>query len=137
MVSANRMAEAALREIADSDTDEAYSPSAQPVFTTETMAGLLEGQGDHAAAQRVRASIPSLDAAEEPATDASSTSAPERMRPARVAPAFRVESLHGDPPEPDPATLSDAPQVAAEAVRQERIIRRLESWIENVRREVA
>jgi hypothetical protein len=42
------------------DSDEPYSPADRPVFATETMATLLEGQGDVEAAEAIRSSIPGV-----------------------------------------------------------------------------
>jgi len=42
------------------DSHEPYSPADRPVFATETMATLLEGQGDVEAAQAIRSSIPGV-----------------------------------------------------------------------------
>jgi len=42
------------------DSDGSYRPADRPVFATETMATLLEGQGDVEAAEAIRSSIPGV-----------------------------------------------------------------------------
>ena len=136
MVSANQLAESAMLDVGD-DTDaddlgdagdgedeyrdenhhrvevggkadESYSASDRRVFATETMASLLEEQGDLAGAERVRASIPG----EAEAVESDSQGA-------------------GDAPMP-------APELdLARAERNTRIINRLERWLANIRRDVA
>lgn len=125
MVSANQLAESAMLGVGDDtdDTDDAdssddardvgkadgaYSASEGRVFATETMANLLEDQGDLPGAERVRASI--LD---------------------ETCPVESESATEVDAPMP---TLD---LDSARDERNTRNINRLERWLANIRRKVA
>ena len=128
MVSANQLAESAMLGVGDDtddtdDTDdadnsddardvgktnEAYSASEGRVFATETMANLLEDQGDLAGAERVRASI--LD----------------ETCPVESESAAEVD-----------ASMPTLDLDSARDQRNTRDINRLERWLANIRRKVA
>lgn len=163
MISANRLAEAALRDVGE--PDETYTASEHPVFATETMAGLLEGQGDREGAHRIRASIPGENASSDLETGSEATTIPEVVTssgvatPSGVATSFGVATLPGVPIDLDAATLPTVPAAEGapespqptqapgeesgggvsdiDAARRARIIQRLESWLANIRRDVA
>ncbi len=144
MVSANCLAEAAVLGVGVAG--EGYSATERPVFATETMAELLEGQGDLEGADRIRASIPATDASGE--VDAAQpepelTTVPELPTPAMqweaVASAVdsTPESAHTTA-EPDAGRGQAVSNMdAARAARRARIVDRLESWLANIRRDVA
>lgn len=180
MISANQLAESAMLDVSDDvDSDDAcpdvittdtagnddvatcdhgegYSASDRKVFATETMANLLEGQGDLEGAERVRASMPDegpdeaedVESATEPEADA--TTDPDVS--ADAAATAPLMDLVGAPlaesPDPVPAAaeLDLHPDLRSElhldpdSARDERatrIIHQLEDWLANIRRNVA
>ncbi|MCG8588647.1 MAG: tetratricopeptide repeat protein [Proteobacteria bacterium] len=106
MLSSDTAAEAALASAGVEGIEAAgFDPASQPVFATETMAGLLEQQGDAPGARAIRDSIRDT-AAEVPA-------APPHVDAA-------VEAAGGPPQE-------------ALLAQQARILMTLESWLSNLR----
>ncbi|MCP4040105.1 MAG: hypothetical protein GY733_24380 [bacterium] len=170
MVSANELAEAAVLDVEDDGSDPgAYRPSEHPVFTTETMAGLLEGQGDAEGAEEVRAAIgdtseldvldadadaqdpPQLErglsdpnavtvpeadvdvsseAEEQPILQAGPVCDPE---PEPLDAACAIDDIAADPIPDIPASVSNAG--SERAARRQRIVAKLEGWLENLRRD--
>lgn len=105
------------------DANEPYRPVEHPVFATETMASLLEGQGDVAAAAAIRSWMPKV------------SSVP-------------FETAHDEPAAARSDDSSDELDVATDEVvvndiqsardqRRARIVSRLEGWLANIRRDVA
>lgn len=182
MISANQLAESAMLDVSnDVDSDDAcpdvittdtagnddvascdhgegYSASGRKVFATETMANLLEGQGDLEGAERVRASMPDEgpDEAPDEAEDVESATEPEADATtdpdvsADAAATAPLMDLVGAPlaesPVPAAAELDLHPDLRSElhldpdSARDERatrIIHQLEGWLANIRRDVA
>jgi len=106
MVDATRVAQQAMRAGDLLEPEGGFTPTLHPDFATQTMADLLEDQGDTDAAARIRTSLERL-----PET-------PEAV-------------LQAVPPAPPAASQPPG------AARRERIVRTLESWLDNIRREVA
>lgn len=174
---------AAYQASAAVDFGEEYRASERPVFATETMANLLEGQGDTEAADRIRASFsmssqaeyedefdagvggPSADMVSELETEAQ-TSIEHEMTPLvpfaasdelaldEASPQEDEEAAAAWPEEefdvapeishlpvqaaPVDDALSEESQVTqSRAARNDRIIGRLETWLANIRKEVA
>ncbi len=207
-VSPDDLVQAAVRSVeattADTTGTGEYRASEHPVFATETMASLLEGQGDLVAADEVRASIGSpeeLDVQDEPvradepevvvesteaiaveaeevpdapeadeliagaelvakpeaaadveaAIEANSAdeaaSSSETVSTVEVEEAVAVEAPEDGPAPLDAAsaiddiaqdiTVPDADPRAEHRARRQRIIARLEGWLENIRRDPA
>jgi hypothetical protein len=118
MFSANEMAEQVLmdRAILDGDQAEDLEMGTSSAYSTETMAGLLERQGDHQSAEAIRRSL-----------EAESAAVPAQ------GPA--LEPDWADAAEvPLEATPPEAPHDARE---QARILGTLESWLQNIQRGTA
>ncbi|MDP6980158.1 MAG: hypothetical protein QF570_16400 [Myxococcota bacterium] len=141
MVSPDELVDAAVRGVeatsADASEGDEYRPSERRVFATRTMANLLEGQGDLIAADEVRATIgePEPEAAEaeeervaepEPVVEAEPAEEPAPLDAASV-----IDDIAQD------ITASDADPRAGHRARRQRIIARLEGWLENLRRDPA
>jgi len=99
MVDATRVAQQAMRSGDLLEPEGTFTPALHPEFATETMADLLENQGDAAGAEQIRESL-----------EQAAAPAPLAPRPA---------------------------QRFAPGARRERIVRTLEGWLHNIRREVA
>lgn len=113
MFDVNRVAQEAMR-LQELDEPEAdlFSPEDHPAFATETMAGLLERQGDVAGAESIRSTLDGGSSAASGITDA-------------------AEVLNAVPHVPSDA--SDG----ADAARSARIVATLERWLQNLQRGVA
>jgi hypothetical protein len=140
MVSANRMAEQVLLDHApvledesatgegeqaltpvDADESE-FAPTSSPIFHTQTMANLLEQQGDHEGAREIRDSLDDAESAFEP------------LEASDLLP----DAIEGETPM-DAAEVPEAPEEAASAAvsgghRKGEILATLESWLHNLRR---
>lgn len=118
MHDANRVAARVLERADLGEEGEAFDADRHPVFATETMAELLEGQGHVAGAHAIREA---LDVVREPADD----------RVARVAP--DAAGVHSDGASKGAAVIEHVPEPASRA----RTLATLDRWLDNVRREVA
>jgi hypothetical protein len=132
MLDVNDVAEAALRQERLDEPEVAFAPSEHPAFATETMANLLESQGDAQGAERIRSSLSecaSGEAAVAPLDDPLSA----------VAEDFAFGTADAEPAVVDAARAPSAGPEAGEghSERNARIISTLEGWLENIRRDVA
>ena len=100
-------------------SDDAFDPSAHPVFATETMAELLERQGDVARADEIR----------------------EELGAGSTQPDVATANDHDVEWPAVPAVIEGEPEPAAAMDEsddeQVRVVATLESWLENIRRDVA
>jgi hypothetical protein len=147
MVSPNRLAESAMLDADDEseasdDPDDDYSASDRQVFATATMATILEKQGDFTGAEQVRAAIPGefegQGETDAPILDESPIDTEATAPPVGLAPP--VAAVPGPPEselDPDPRSELHSDLTTARAERAGRIINRLESWLANIRRDVA
>lgn len=160
------------------DFGEEYRASERPVFATETMANLLEGQGDTEAADRIRASLSVSSSIDSSGSSAMSSQAeyeleavgqtsiehevtplvpfagsdelvldeaPSHMdEEAAVAcsdeefdAAPEISHLPVEAASVDDALSGESQATQSRAARNDRIIGRLETWLANIRREVA
>jgi hypothetical protein len=114
MLSANDIAVQAMEQAIASEPSEgpplAFSPAEHPTYATETMAGLLERQGERSAAEKIRASIAS--SGESQVLDAAA--APEEVAP-----------------------LATGTEGEQELAGRDKILATLESWLQNLRRGAA
>jgi len=109
----------------DSSDLAGYRASEHPVFATETMASLLEGQGDVAGADEVRASMEvELDAPSE-------EEAPE------AAVAEPLDAASAPHPDDETTATEAAGPRGEERERRERVRARLEGWLDNLGRDPA
>jgi len=142
MVDATRVAQQAMRAGDLFEPEGSFTPALHPDFATQTMADLLEEQGDTAGAAQVRQALHGVprieaDAASEPPPE----SGPQDVVPEIAAPIAVAEPpVPASPEEPvEPASVQIEAALATkrERARRERIVRTLESWLQNIRSEVA
>ena len=127
MMDANRIAEEALRA-SELDDPEGFQVEAVPTYATETMARLLDEQGDGESADAIRARLrdPDVAAAEEAPVgsvglDAASVPMDGDLAVGDDDLAIDTQGLAG-------------PSGANGSTQRERVIATLEGWLENLRR---
>ena len=128
MLDAVEAAEVNLDTVSTIDERGDFAPASSPVFATETMAGLLERQGDRESAEEIR---DELREAAEPDFSTSLEPDPELEHAPEPEPEA-VVAIASEDPAPDPVSLLDE-----SAARRGRISATLEGWLDNIRKEVA
>jgi hypothetical protein len=134
MVSANRMAERVLLDHAPRIEEEAiaadqhapsagaeeleFAPTSSPIFHTQTMANLLEQQGDHRGAREIRDSL--------------DESAAEQAEESLLA----AEALEEEPMDAAEVPETDDSPPSPGSGRKTQVLTTLESWLHNLRRGV-
>lgn len=146
MFNPNSIAEEAMLNVDDvmgiDELNNEFRVSEHPVFATETMANLLEGQGDFDEADEIRSSIPQVDATA------------RGLEEVDEQHAFTLDGYENQIDFSDDSSIASEGAIEVEldvamdegvvqdihdarAERRARIIRRLEGWLANIRRDVA